>query len=273
MGVSSTASRISEWLPQATALWDAELSKHDLDKQSIDDQTSSELKDSLVRIDELIEDPGPISTLWADSGGAVYVLDAVPPGASGRRVTAEPMLRRRHDYILNRLLRATETEKAQLSRERDGSSLDEEARQSIEFQVEQLEAEEARLDELRSQSAALREEHAFDRQLEAKVFQLEAEERRADMESRETLAVAEAKTQWWQTRLSRDSIAAIVGGLLLIGFAAAVIVAMFSDTEITDVVQNSFLLILGYFFGATVANRPFSETNQVDSSGRGEPGN
>jgi hypothetical protein len=249
------------------------LSEHDLDRQSIDNQTSSELRDSLVRIDELIEDPSPISTLWADSGGAVYALDEVPPGAGGGRVTAEPMLRRRHDYILSRLLRATETEKAHLSRERAEPSLDDEARQSIESQVEQLEAEEARLDELRSESAALREEHAFERQLQAKEFQLEAEERRADMASREKLAVADAKSRWWQTRLSRDSIAAIVGGLLLIGFATAVIVAMFSDTEITDVVQNSFLLILGYFFGATVASRPFSETNQVDSSGRGEPGN
>jgi len=93
-----------------------------------------------------------------------------------------------------------------------------------------------------SHELPLRDQEVFERGMELQRFQLEAEERRSAR-----------KDRWWQVRASKDSIAAIVGGVLLIVLAIAVIAAMFTDTATTDVVQNSFLLILGYFFAATVS--------------------
>ncbi len=90
--------------------------------------------------------------------------------------------------------------------------------------------------------------------------EIEENRRRFDLEREKTRA--QIRTRIWQTRLSRDSIAAIVGGVLLIALATATIVAMFTDTEVTDVVQNSFLLILGYFFGAAVGRRPGGASDQ-----------
>jgi hypothetical protein len=66
---------------------------------------------------------------------------------------------------------------------------------------------------------------------------------------------AEIKTEWWKTRLGRESIASIVGGLLLLSLGVSVIVAMFTSTEATDIVANAFLIVLGYFFGSASVGR------------------
>ncbi len=131
---------------------------------------------------------------------------------------------------------------------------------SIEDKLERLNEEEVHFDELRNEGNARSDQRAFALEMQATQLQadLQAIQLQADIDERERRTRADI----WQTRLSRDSIAAIVGGVLLISFAIAVIVAMFTGTEITDVVQNSFLLILGYFFGAAVARRPSGASDQ-----------
>jgi hypothetical protein len=47
----------------------------------------------------------------------------------------------------------------------------------------------------------------------------------------------------------RESVASIVGALLLLSLGTAVIIAMFTHTPASQIVTSSFLLILGYFFG------------------------
>jgi hypothetical protein len=55
--------------------------------------------------------------------------------------------------------------------------------------------------------------------------------------------------------IERESIASIVGALLLLALATALIVAMFIGKAATEVVTSAFLLILGYFFGTSTARR------------------
>jgi len=43
--------------------------------------------------------------------------------------------------------------------------------------------------------------------------------------------------------------ASLIGGILLLAFGVALIVAMFTDTAVADILGNAFLLVLGYFFG------------------------
>ncbi len=266
MGLSKIFGKVEDLVSEIAARWETELSKRDLDKASIDDQRPSELRDSLERITALVEDPSPLPTLWYDPTERKFDWDLAGAEEAGR-ILPDSVLLNRREYILSQLQRATDLEKADLSREHAEPSLDDKARELIESELEELAAEDARLERLRNETEERRDMQAFELQIQE--ANLVAEERRADIAIREKLAAAEAKSQWWQTRLSRDSIAAIVGGVLLIGFATAVIVAMFVDTDITDVVQNSFLLILGYFFGAAIASRPSGETNKVDSSGLG----
>ncbi len=67
------------------------------------------------------------------------------------------------------------------------------------------------------------------------------------------LKLARGKAEIRQSWLYRENIASIVGAILLLIFAATLVVAMFVGTTATDVVTNAFLLILGYFFGQSVA--------------------
>jgi len=47
-------------------------------------------------------------------------------------------------------------------------------------------------------------------------------------------------------------LAAVIGGLLLVVLTFAEITAMFGNIPTTEIVNSSFLLILGYFFGQTI---------------------
>ena len=55
--------------------------------------------------------------------------------------------------------------------------------------------------------------------------------------------------------LAKEFVATVIGGLLLLGLAAALVLAMFLDQPATEIVSSSFLLILGYFFGNHVTTR------------------
>lgn len=68
------------------------------------------------------------------------------------------------------------------------------------------------------------------------------EERRAELKAR----MADRRRDRWFTR---DSIAALAGALLLLGFAAVLVVMMFQGKQPSDIISNAFLLILGFFFG------------------------
>ncbi|WP_280392796.1 hypothetical protein [Nocardia wallacei] len=66
------------------------------------------------------------------------------------------------------------------------------------------------------------------------------------------LARLEIMARRWEVRkamLEREPAAVLVGGILLVGLAAALIVAMFIHTPVPEILANGFLLILGFFFG------------------------
>ncbi|MFE9880086.1 hypothetical protein [Streptomyces sp. NPDC005784] len=56
----------------------------------------------------------------------------------------------------------------------------------------------------------------------------------------------------WNVRaqlLARESVATLVGSLLLVGLATVITVAMFLKIQVSEILANSFLIVLGYFFG------------------------
>ncbi|MGI5218805.1 hypothetical protein [Nocardia sp. CA-290969] len=56
--------------------------------------------------------------------------------------------------------------------------------------------------------------------------------------------------------VQREPIAVLIGAFLLVGFSVVMVVAMFTDTQVPDLVMNLILLILGFFFGqSAVAGR------------------
>jgi hypothetical protein len=51
-----------------------------------------------------------------------------------------------------------------------------------------------------------------------------------------------------------------VGAALLVVLAATIIVAMFMKIEVSTLLSNSFLIILGYFFGQSTERRSGRES-------------
>jgi uncharacterized membrane protein len=63
--------------------------------------------------------------------------------------------------------------------------------------------------------------------------------------------VFERRSKIWRSFLERESIATIVGAILLLVMGTAILVSMFTKVTISEIVSSTFLLILGYFFGQT----------------------
>ncbi|WP_280428814.1 hypothetical protein [Nocardia brasiliensis] len=90
-------------------------------------------------------------------------------------------------------------------------------------------------------------------------FAKQQQELTARLHERETaesqeLRRVEVQERRWRMRksmLEREPAAVLIGGLLLLILTGTLIVGMFTSTEIPEILGNSFLLILGFFFGQT----------------------
>jgi len=68
--------------------------------------------------------------------------------------------------------------------------------------------------------------------------------------------IKERKSAMYRKWLERESVASIIGSLLLLAFGVSLIVTMFTATAPTEIVTSTFLVILGYFFGQATSRRP-----------------
>jgi hypothetical protein len=78
---------------------------------------------------------------------------------------------------------------------------------------------------------------------------VEAELAIREQEARLELNRRESKAAIVLAFLERESVASVVGAILLLGLGITLIVGMFTHVAAPDVITNAFLLILGYFFG------------------------
>lgn len=66
------------------------------------------------------------------------------------------------------------------------------------------------------------------------------------------IAISERRWAIRRSFIEREPMATMVGAILLIALAGAVITGTFTHTEMPSVLVNTFLLLLGYFFGQKV---------------------
>jgi len=66
----------------------------------------------------------------------------------------------------------------------------------------------------------------------------------------------ESTSKIWLSFLAKESMASILGGLLLLAILTAQLIAIFHDLKVPDILNNSFLVILGYFFGQSASKKP-----------------
>ena len=76
-----------------------------------------------------------------------------------------------------------------------------------------------------------------------------------EKEIRLEMEISERKAKLLLSFFEKESVATIIGAVLLIIMVIAQLVAMFTGIKSTDILNNSFLLILGYFFGQSLKSQ------------------
>jgi hypothetical protein len=92
-----------------------------------------------------------------------------------------------------------------------------------------------------------------ERKLDEKEKQLTSEDREIERSQRK-LDLLDKKSKIWTKILSKEAMTPSIGGFLLILLSLTLVVAMFVNVEITETIETSFLLILGYFFGQSLSS-------------------
>jgi hypothetical protein len=218
------ARKLRAQLREAQRALEVRLRTRDLGRDQVNEQSYSDLKVSLEEVNRLLNDPLQLD----DPADGLDVTDFP--------VAIRQYLEDRKALILNRLQELAVWEQFGDFEEIVTSQVDDEKQRAHLLGALQQERnvkkeEEA---ELRSELNALRQK----RTIEATESQI--------LWARERNAI---RHSW----ITRESVASLMGSLLLVVLSATMIIAMFTRTPIIDVVANSFLLILGYFFGSSMS--------------------
>ena len=123
--------------------------------------------------------------------------------------------------------------------------------------VEHLNNEEAKaklLSEIDKLEAAQFESQKLQAEQNKVVIEQSREDERLKSELNK-ITLFKERSKIWLSFLERESVATIVGAVLLIIITITQIVAVFSKIPTSEILNNSFLVILGYFFGQAVSQR------------------
>lgn len=104
----------------------------------------------------------------------------------------------------------------------------------LEDQANRIEIEEKQLDEDEKRMKSIKEELEI---------------------TKSKLDVFDKKSQIWLRILGRESVASILGGVILLLMCLSLLLAMFFGLKPSTVIESAFLLILGYFFGHSVSKK------------------
>ena len=145
-----------------------------------------------------------------------------------------PLLLDRKKLVLERIRVLSANEKIETIQDLVNNVEDEEVKKKIGKEIEGLRYESQRL---REQSKEVEEGQSEERiKIQIDLARLNAE-------------IFERRSKVWFSLLERESAATILGGVLLLIILVAHVTAIFSKFSIPEILNNAFLIILGYFFG------------------------
>jgi hypothetical protein len=228
--------------------FEQELSKLELAERQIETQSLEELRGSLDRVNEAVLNPDSFGKIRVKLSADGQISIVTSGSRYHQKVGALPLLLERKKQILDRMRLLSQDQT--VGNLRDALKLieDQNVREKLEEQLKALENE----------SSSLQEETKSLQEQQEKVS------RQEDIDfAKQRLELFERKSKVWRFFLERESMATIVGSFLLILLTVCLIVAMFIGKEVSEVITNAFLLILGYFFGQTVARRKSGDYPQA----------
>lgn len=237
-----TMGDVTQQIEDTARIWfEPQLASLGLAEESIQKQDLSELHTTLAKVDELIEHADSFDKvrLKVTASGGVIVATASPKSEAIIERSILPLLLQRKALIIERI--KTLRPEQQLN----------ELRNDVADKVDDPIAREELLEIIDQRFEKEREaQEALDRKQEqVQIARFEILER----EKRLQIEIRERKWAIYRSFLERESVASLIGALLLVALATVLIIGMFTHTTTPEIITSAFLLILGYFFGQTTA--------------------
>lgn len=225
----------------AERYYEPQLKSVGLGKDDIQSQTLPDLEKSLQKVDDAI--------LRKDTFGTVR-FKATPDGQivvsttdEGIETSIGPTLLARKALIVERMRQLRTIEDVGSLRNIVEANVAEPAKAKIIEKIEKVEREASEWREKVQEIEDAQKEEKL--KLDAELVRMEAEGK-----------LFERRAAVWQTFLARESVASVVGSILLLVIAMGLLIAMFTGIQTTEIVGNAFLVLLGYFFGKTDGRKP-----------------
>jgi hypothetical protein len=115
----------------------------------------------------------------------------------------------------------------------------------------------------------LREENALLKQAnkmqEERMFEMKKEHSSSMNKMEERINELQKRINLWQSFFTREFVAVIVGAILLIIFAAFLMISMYNNIPTTEVITNGFFVLLGFFFSQTAKGMTSKEGRNPES--------
>jgi hypothetical protein len=237
-GFSSKANAVFESAMEKVRLhFELQLTPLGLSAEEINRQSLEELEQSLERVNEAIKNYQSFGVIKLKASAEIGFYITTSSSDALYEVTALPLLLERKKMILDRVRSIKGERKIESIQDLIKTVSDEELRVKLEREVDVLKTESQQLQQEAKEVEQARQQQSAKTKEELDRIAVEVLERRSKV---------------WRSFLERESVATIIGSLLLVIITIAMLVAMFAQLPTSDIVNNAFLLILGYFFGQTI---------------------
>lgn len=234
----SPKEQISYYYDYAFAQFELRLAHLKLSKEDIDNCSLEQLKTALDLINDAIGKAGDFGIIRLRLTTNGHIVVAKNSESSDYEIGITPILLERKRLIIERLISLSTELKSEVLKQVIQTIPDERKREKFEEQMRELGVESASLSkEIIEAELAMEKEQAAQKERAI----------RLDME------VSSNQARIVRSFLEKESVASVVGSILLFLITLTLVVAMFLNIQTTDVISNAFLIILGYFFGQTVS--------------------
>jgi hypothetical protein len=218
--------------------FEPQLERLGLSVEQIETQNLDELNESLAKVNDAISHPENFGTLKLMFTGQASVILTARQEAH-IEIGILPLLLERKSLILNRIKSLVGERRITSLHDLVTTVPDPELRAKIESELSLIAEQSRRLAEQESAVAQSQAEQITKRDEAVATLRAELFERRL---------------RAWTGFFARESMATYVGAFLLIVLTFVQVAAMFlGATYKSEIISNAFLLLLGYFFGQSVA--------------------
>ncbi len=218
--------------------FEPELTRMGLSVEQIERLSLEELNSSLVQINDLIDHPDAFGTLHLRISPDARLLLTTSRGDAHLDVSILPLLLERKSLILARIRSLSGQKRVETLKDLIATVTDQNLKSTIEHEFSQMEEQSKRLFEQERAVARVQADQIASS--EEAILRLRSE-------------LFDRRLRAWAGFFSRESMATFVGAFLLVVLTFVQVSAIFlSNIHTSEIVNNAFLLLLGYFFGQSV---------------------